>query len=100
MTTKKSTIDKALESGAPANAVDVKIEPAKSTVKGAKPKEHKEKAVKKEAKPVVSSVAQLRETAKAAGQTVSTKQVADARAAEEKTAEEGGKLHRPAASER
>lgn len=83
-----------------AGAVEVKIEPAKSTIQGEAPKEHPEPEEAKKEVPTVSSVAQLRDAAAASGETVTTEQVAEARAAEDKAAEEGGKLHRPPAAER
>ncbi len=92
-----------------AGTVNAKIESVKSTVQGKEPKEHdgkvEEEIVEAQKNPekteaTVSSVAQLRDLANSTGTTVSTEQVAEARKAEEKTAEEGGKLHRGPASER
>ncbi len=93
---------------APVGAVEVKIEPAKSTTKNETPKEHPtEEETKKETEknekskevPVVSSVAQLRDAAAAEGKTVTTEQVAEARAVEDKTNEELSKVTRLPAAE-
>lgn len=87
-----------------AGTADVKIAPAKTdVVKAVTPKstdkyEKKEDAIAKQNEnpktQTVSSVAQLRDAAQSQGATVSTEQVAQAREAEEKAAEAGGKKHR------
>lgn len=101
------TNTKVVEESPPAGAVEAKIEPAKSTTTNETPKEHpteeevkkeNEKNAEKKEVPVVSSVAQLRDLAASTGTTVTTEQVAEARAAEEKATGELSKVTRVSAA--